>query len=163
MDDLIYLDNDNSQRRSHFHRCWEVLTDCMKFLHFAAHTVDSSNRLMAAHREVMVNKSSLSPELAPLQTHINNMLVVHNNQRNKLFGAMGFVLATIGRTPTPSATVDIVVHLVDSISSTSSSSPVASSTAAAGLLSLMLVVQKYFQVGAAESSLCVGIYLYLYV
>jgi hypothetical protein len=162
MDDLIYLDNDNSQRRSHFHRCWEVLTDCMKFLHFAAHTVDSSNRLMAAHREVMVNKSSLSPELAPLQTHINNMLVVHSNQRNKLFGAIGFVLSTIGRTPTPSATVDIVVHLVDSISSTSSSSPVASSsTAAAGLLSLMLVVQKYFQVQQSPVYVWVSICIYV--
>lgn len=157
MDDLIYLCNDDSQRRSHFHRCWEELTDCMKFLHFAAHTVDNSNRLMAAHREVMANKSSLSPELAPLQTHINSMLVVHSNQRNKLFGAMGFVLATIGRTPTPSATVDIVVHLVDSISSTSS--PVAAgdlSAAAPGLLSLMLVVQKYFQVQQSPVYVCVS-------
>jgi len=162
MDDLIYLCNDDSQRRSHFHRCWEELTDCMKFLHFAAYTVDNSNRLMAAHREVMANKSSLSPELAPLQTHIKNMLVVHSNQRNKLFGAMSFVLATIGRTPTPSATMDIVVHLVDSISSTSS--PVAAgdlSAAAAGLLSLMLVVQKYFQVQQIPVHVCLCMSVYL--
>ena len=164
MDDLIYLCNDDSQRRSHFHRCWDELTDCMKFLHFAAHTVDNSNRLMTAHREVMANKSSLSPELVPLQTHINNMLVVHSNQRNKLFGAMGFVLATIGRTPTPSATVDIVVHLVDSISSTSS--PVAAgdlSAAAAGLRSIMLVVQKYFQVQQSPVYVCVSMYVCLCV
>jgi len=164
MDDLIYLCNDDSQRRSHFHRCWEELTDCMKFLHFAAYTVDSSNRLMTAHKEVMANKSSLSPELVPLQTHIKNMLVVHSNQRNKLFGAMGFVLATIGRTPTPSATMDIVVHLVDSISSTSS--PVAAgdlsaAAAAAGLLSLMLVVQKYFQVQQSLVHVCLCVCVYV--
>ena len=163
MDDLIYLCNDDSQRRSHFHRCWDELTDCMKFLHFAAHTVDNSNRLMTAHREVMANKSNLSPELVPLQTHINNMLVVHSNQRNKLFGAMGFVLATIGRTPTPSATVDIVVHLVDSISSTSSPVAAGDLSAAAGLLSLMLVVQKYFQVQQTPFHVCVCLCMCVYV
>jgi len=165
MDDLIYLCNDDSQRRSHFHRCWEELTDCMKFLHFAAYTVDNSNRLMTAHREVMANKSSLSPELVPLQTHIKNMLVVHSNQRNKLFGAMGFVLATIGRTPTPSATMDIVVHLVDSISSTSSPLAAgdlsAAAAAASGLLSLMLVVQKYFQVQQSPVHVCLCVCLYV--
>lgn len=150
MDDLIFLCNDDSQRRSRFHRCWEELADCMMFLHFAVHTVDRSNRLMAAHREVMANKAGLSTELAPLQNHINHMLLVYSNQRNKLFGAMGFVLATIDRTPTPSAVVDIVTHLVDSLSLTSS--PVAAgknrdlSAAAPGLLPLMLAVQKYFQV-----------------
>ena len=154
MDDLIYLcNNDDSQRRSHFHHCWEDLAECMKFIHFAAHIVDSSNRLMAAHREVITSQGGLSAELKPLQTHINNMMVVHSNQRNKLFGAMGFVLATIGRTPTPSATVDIVALLVDSVS------PTSSSAAASGLLSLMLVVQKYFQVQPSPVFMLMPVYV----
>jgi len=152
MDDLIYLCNDDSLRCSHFHRCWEELADCTKFLQFAAYVVDSTDRLMAAHREVVASKG-LSTELAPLQIHINNLLVVHSNQRNKLLGAMGFVLATIARIPHHrsfgTTIIDIVTHLVDSASSSSSPAPVRKNSAVATrppLLSVMLVVQKYFQV-----------------
>ena len=154
-DQLIYHCNDGSERCSHFRRCADELVDFSKMLSFVIYVVVSLNKLMDAHREAVANSISnkgLTTELEPsLQIHMNSTLAVYTHQRNKLFSAMGCVLAIIGSMPglSDSFAIDIVTQLVDGTSSSiSRPGPAAEEVAASppGPVPLMRALQKYFQV-----------------